>query len=336
MNTYITDTEYHGEKCLEMSAGGYKSLFAYELGGQMLRLYDEKNQIEVLRFDETVPMEKIRQAPVIWGWPTLYLPNRLDGGRLKTSDGEYAFPINETDLNNYIHGFLHLRRYRLVRHEIKNECVTATAQYIYDENDEMFQYFPVSFKASLTYTLSSDGLEQDFELTNLSEKALPVGAASHTAIKCPFSKGGSEAALRLKIHADKKILFGERFLNTGEIAKPDENAQRFIDGKINPLTEIIDNQMFMGCDGEINSKPFYGVEISDDKTGQKICYQVGKEYKFWLVWNEWGNKGYCCPEPMSWMINAPNIELPAEKTGYAELKRGESWCGYQRIYTEII
>ncbi len=335
VNTFINDVDYQGENCLEMSAGGYIALFDYELGGLMLRLYDEKNDIEILRFDENVPMARIKEAPVIWGWPLLYLPNRLDGGRLKTSDSEYSFPINEIDFNNYIHGFLHLRKYEIIKREVKSDCVIVSAQYVYGENDEMFKHFPVKFKAVITYTLSEDGLEQDFEMTNLSDKALPVGVASHTAIKCPFSKDGDEADLRLKICADKKVPFGDRFLNTGEISQPDADDMRFINGEVNPLTEIIDNQMFLGCDDEFDSKPFYGVRISDVKTGKTICYQTGKEYKFWLVWNEWANKGYCCPEPMSWMVNAPNMTLSPEITGYTEIKNGESWCGYQRIYTAI-
>ena len=44
--------------------------------------------------------------PEIWGLPTLYLPNRFDGGVLRTSDGEYRLPINEERFGNHLHGFL--------------------------------------------------------------------------------------------------------------------------------------------------------------------------------------------------------------------------------------
>lgn len=333
MNTYITEIEYQGEKCLEMSAGGYLSLFAYEIGGLMIRLKDEKNNIEILRFDENTPIETIKASPVVYGWPILYLPNRLANGVLKTSEKSYQLPINEPLFNNFIHGFLHLRKYKIKSTHVSDSCVNVIANYIYDENDEMFQFFPVSFEAEISYTLSADGLEQDFKITNLSDAVLPVGVGSHTAIKCPFSQDSSENDLRLTIFGDEKIAINEKFLCTGEFNEPDAEDLRFLNGEVNPLTESIDNQMFRGADSELNGEQFYGAFLTDIKTGTSIGYETGAEYKFWLVWNEWGNKGYCCPEPMSWLINAPNIALDNEISGYTEIRKDESWSGYQRLFT---
>ena len=52
------------------------------------------------------------------------------------------------------------------------------------------------------------------------------------------------------------------------------------------------------------------------------------------MWNDGGDKGYFCPEPMTAMINAPNLALDDEVTGYRELKKGETFKCWQRFYTE--
>lgn len=335
METFIRNTFYQGEECVELCAGGYYALLAPNIGSSMLRLKDLEKQMEIFRFNENIPIDTIRTTPEIYGMPTLYLPNRLDGGVLKTSDAVYQLPITEKNLNNYIHGFLHKRTHTVTNMAVKGEVVSVTTQYIYDEKDVFFKEYPICFTVEITFTLSSDGLEQDFKITNNSDKKLPVGVCSHTTFSCPFSPEGKEEDLRLTVGVLEKWVLGERCSPTEEILPLTDYDLTFKNGTINPVTQSIDNDIYTGIDAEFKGRPFYGARISDIKTGKTICYETGKEFGFWIVWNEGGNKGYCCPEPMSWMINAPNLTLPAEKTGYTELSKGESWNGYQHIYTVI-
>ena len=333
LNTYLNEIIYQDEPCVELCAGGYYALFAPKIGGLMLRLKDVKNNFEILRFSESVSMQSIRENPVVHGLPTLYLPNRLHNGLLKTSEKTYNLPINEPAFGNFIHGFLHLREYTVTKISVIEDSATVSAEYIYDEKDEFFKFLPISFKAIITYTLSEKGLEQNFTIENLSTAVLPVGVASHTAMNCIFSDNSNKDDLRININVDKKLPLNEHLVSTGELLELNEYDLQYKNGTLNPLTTSIDNDMYSVLDVELNDKFFYGVKISDCKTGETICYETGKEYKFWLLWNEWGNKGYCCPEPMSWMIDAPNLPLFDDKTGYVELKKGEKWSGYQHIFS---
>jgi hypothetical protein len=43
--------------------------------------------------------------------------------------------------------------------------------------------------------------------------------------------------------------------------------------------------------------------------------------------------GYLCPEPMSSMIDAPNLDLPPGLSGYRELEPNESAVFKQRFFT---
>jgi galactose mutarotase-like enzyme len=76
-----------------------------------------------------------------------------------------------------------------------------------------------------------------------------------------------------------------------------------------------------------------GVIAEDIASGKKLCYEVSDEYKFWIIWNDRGFNGYFCPEPMSAMIDAPNLDLPAGVSGYQELAQNESVTFKQRFFT---
>ena len=78
---------------------------------------------------------------------------------------------------------------------------------------------------------------------------------------------------------------------------------------------------------------FRGVRMTDTASGKGIGYEVSEGYHFWILWNDRGEKHYFCPEPMTAMIDAPNLDMPAEKTGYCELEPGEIYHLAQHFFT---
>jgi len=326
--------DYKGIACAELRAGGYYALIAPPVGSSALRLYDENKRLDFFRFYENVSAEELKQKREVYGFPTLYLPNRLDRGILKTSDGVYHFPQNEkAPLNSYIHGFLHRREHKLVKLVQNDVSAVASTEYVYDENDPMFLYFPLKFRAEMNYILSKNGLEQFFNIENLSKKMLPVGIGSHTAIKAPFDDGGKAEDIRICLPVGERIELDSRFLATGRFMPLGEYDLRYRNGKANPAIPPIDNEMYTAKTMLLNGEPFHGAVISNVRTGKKICYETGEEYKFWILWNEWGGKGYFCPEPMTWMVNAPNLELSPQTTGYREIPPGGSFTAYQHFFS---
>ena len=132
---------FNGTTCVKLSAGGYEALVAYEIGSNVIRLRDNKNGIEFFRFKDDNSADNIKQSAEVWGLPTLYLPNRFADGVLKTSDAVYHLPVNErAPYNNHIHGFLHKRVHEVVEHKADDNCAWVKTRYVYDENDEFFQY----------------------------------------------------------------------------------------------------------------------------------------------------------------------------------------------------
>ncbi len=325
---------YNGIDCVELRAGGYYALIAPPVGSSVLRLYDERRGLDFFRFFENVLADELKAKCEIYGFPTLYLPNRLDRGILKTSDGIYHFPQNEGEpLNTYIHGFLHRREHRLIELAENNNGAVASTEYVYGENDPMFPYFPLKFRAEINYILSKNGLEQYFTITNLSKKMLPVGIGSHTAIKAPFDEGGRAEDIRICLPVGERVELDSRCLSTGKFLPLLDHDLKYKKGKANPAIPPIDNEMYTAKTMLLNGETFHGAIISNVRTGKKIFYETGEEYGFWILWNEWGGKGYFCPEPMTWMVNAPNLELPAKITGYREIAPGTSFTAYQHFFS---
>ncbi len=327
--------EFGGMTCVKLTAGGYEAWVANEIGSNVIRLRDNDKGMEFFRFSPDNKAEDIKQSAEVWGLPTLYLPNRFADGILRTSDGTYQLPVNEkAPYNNHIHGFLHKRAHEIVERGADDNCAWVKTRYIYDEKDEFFQYLPVRFVAEYTFTLSEMGLEQDIKFINTSDKVLPMSLASHTTINAPFVDGGKESDMRLAVPIGKKCILNERCLPTGAMEQPSMSDLEYKNGTKCPVLQVLDNDMFFSETLELDGQQFHGVTVEDTASGKKLCYEVSEEYGFWIIWNDRGFNHYFCPEPMTAMIDAPNLDMPAEVTGYREIKPDGVFTAHQRFFSK--
>lgn len=332
MKVQAKKINYKGEECIELTAGGYQALVAPFLGSNIIRLYHIEKDIDILRYEEDITMDELKSSAETHGLPTLYLPNRLAGGILKTSDAQYQFPINEPAFNTHLHGFLHKRAYQVVDMGESADFAYVKTEYIYDDKDECYSFYPVSFKAEMTIKLSDKGLEYKFTMTNLSNVQMPFGVCSHTAFFAPFTKGGDGMNVHLYVPIGDRCEIDDKYMATEELLPLDDHDRQYLTGSLIPVHQPIDTEMYFGVMGEKDGQPFYGAVATDTVTGDSICYEVDEAYKFFIMWNEWGEKGYFCVEPQTWMVNAPNLSLLPETTGYKELAPSEYASLTQRVY----
>lgn len=323
---------FKGIDCIKMSHGKYFCVIAPQMGASVLRLRDEQNGIDVFRYVQSVSAEEIDRSREIWGLPTLYLPNRFDGGVVKTSDSEYHLPLNEAALGNTIHGWVHKRPHTVEEtFEDDRKCVVVTS-FTHGKDDEWYEFFPIDFKISYRFTLSDEGLDQRISLTNLSRRALPVSICTHTTINSPMIDGGEEKDLRLYVPVGKRCELNERCLPTEALLELNEWDKEYLTGKMPTLQEL-DNDMYTAETLMLDGKEFYGVYVTDQANGTMVINEVSKEFKFWNMWNHNGINHYFCPEPMTAMINCTNLSLSDETTGYTELKKGQVYTCSQRFST---
>lgn len=331
---YAKKTDHKGIEAVGLAAGGYRAVVAPSLGSAVLRLRDEARGMEIFRYRDDVSIAEIMNAPEIWGLPTLYLPNRLDGGKLKTSDGEYWFPVNEGKFGNHLHGFVHKRTHSIKALAAEDGKAYVTTVYEYDEKDYFFNCFPLKFTYELTVELSENGLKHTVSITNNSEKMLPISIATHTTINAPFVDGGKQENIRLQVPAVKRTNFNKRrWLPDGTVSDLDKHDKEYLNGKT-PVLKNICNDMFIGGTVKLDGEDFRGCVMTDTESGKKICYEVEDGYKFWIVWNDKGFKNYFCPEPMTAQVNAPNLDVPREESGYTEIAPNETYSVSQRFFTK--
>ena len=329
--------EWKGTTSVNLSAGGYEAWVANEIGSNVIRLRDNANGLEFFRFSEDNTADTIKQSAEVWGLPTLYLPNRFADGVLKTSDAVYQLPVNEkAPYNNHIHGFLHKRAHEVVEYSADDNCAWVKTRYVYDEKDEFFKYLPVRFTAEYTFTLSAQGLEQNIRFINTDGmKVLPMSLASHTTINSPFVDGAKEEDIRLTVPIGKRCELNERCLPTENLKVPTMHDLEYKNGVKKPVLQVVDNEMYFGEYIDIDGEKFHGVIAEDIASGKKLCYEVSEEYGFWIIWNDRGFNHYFCPEPMTAMIDAPNLSLPADVTGYREVKPGDVFETHERFFTKL-
>jgi aldose 1-epimerase len=333
MNISAQEIDYKGETCIELTAGDYRAVIAPFNGSNVMKFENVAYDMDILRNDPNLSPAELKAAAEIYGLPTLYLPNRLSHGNLKTSDAMYHFPCNDP-LGNHLHGFLHLRNHQIDEVTTDDTSAIAKTSYIYDENDEFFTTYPVSFKANFTFKLSAEGLSYEFTLTNLSNVQMPYGVCNHVAFKGPFTPTGHGANIRLQVPVGDKWEINESNIPTEKTLPVTNYDLMYKNGEMVPVLQDIDNDLYTAEMGELDGEPFYGCIITDKVTGRRICYEVCDTMKFWIMWNDHGDKGYFCPEPMSWIIDAPNLSGDPSVTGYVELAPGESKTITERLFVK--
>lgn len=334
MNNIELKSKFKGIECVKMQSGKYTCFISPDMGASVLRLHDDENDIEVFRYKKDCTVETINEAREIWGLPTLFLPNRFDRGVIKTSEKTYQMPINEKALDNFIHGWVHKRPHEVECYSTQDKKCVIVTSYVFDKNDEMYVYFPVDFKISYTFTLSDRGLLQEIYLTNNSKHVLPVSICTHTCLNAPMCDNGKENTMRLSVPIEEKLELNDRCLPTEKILPLSDWDLEYKKGTKVPTGQVISNDMYTACMNKYKGKNFYGTVVTDTENGHTICNEVSKEFKFWNMWNDEGDKGYFCPEPMTAMINSPNLSLPQNVSGYTELTKGHTFKCWQRFFTE--
>ncbi len=325
--------KYKEKNAISLTAGKYSAIIAPFLGSNIIKMTDNENDVSFFRNDESLSIEELKQSAEVYGFPTLFYPNRLRDGILKASDATYTFPIVDKEGNNALHGFLHKREHSVVDVRVEGSSAVARTEYVYNSKDPFFETFPVSFKAEYTFKLSEEGMYYEFTITNTSDKQLPYGVCNHTTINGPFTKDGDPFDTRMFVTIGDKWPLNQRNLPTCDFISLDNHDRQYLTGSMIPVKHIINNDVYNCETYDVDGLPFRGAIMTDLKTGIEIRYEVDDNFKFWVIWNDGGEKGYFCPEPSTWMIDAPNLPLPGEESGYEELDPGKSKTVRERIFS---
>ena len=306
---------------VRLEAGGYAAAICPDLGANCFLL--ERDGASFLRIPPS--FDAFRRDCNIYGMPLLFPPNRVRDGAYRFQGREYRLPINEPERGNHIHGFLSSAPFALTSE--RADGGTCEAIFSYEASAEApYSSFPHAFRVTLAYSLGPQGLVQRLCVKNLGGTDMPLGLGFHTAFNAAFLPGSRAEEYRLSLTVSRQIpLDPERFLPAGgEIA--DNELLRALRGEGMPPQGAAVSCHLRGAAAGFSAASSAGApgeaRLSHLPSGRALVYRTDPRYLFWTLWNQGGDKGFICPEPQTWTIDAPNSPLPPEESGFAALAPG--------------
>lgn len=321
---------FFGEKAVWLRAGKYEAALLPEVGANLVAFRDVEAGYKFLREPAEDEMEAFRSAPAVYGIPVLFPPNRYRDGKFEAAGIAYELPVNETATGNHLHGFFYKTAWEVVDQGANEQESYVVVRYTVDENDKVYEVLPHRFSIELRYALSAAGLSQTSTVTNNGDKGLPCLLGYHTALNAPFAPGSSREDVTARVTTGERWELDNRMLPTGStmpMTAAEEAMKRPEGGS--PFAEALDNHYSAA---PVDGRNF--AEVVDHRIGVKLVYDAGLQYKQWMVWNNNASSTFFCPEPQINMVDAPNVDLPAETKGLVILHPGQSWSETSRLYAE--
>ena len=325
--------EWNGLQAVEFSKGDYVAWLVPSVGANLVRLANTKLGVEILRTPKADEMETFRSRPQIFGLPLLFPPNRIEDGRYTFEGRTYQYPITIAGENNYHHGIIKSEPFVVSKAKEDDEEVKIECRYYSNAaNDAIYRNFPHAFKCKIVYKLSAKGLEQEVLFGNKSKENMPVGVGFHTPIVIPFA-GGEAADYRMRVAIGEQVELSPRNLPTGKRMPLNEHYMKLREEGLQvTMCEPLEAG-FTLREIEVDGKPYRGAVVENIKTGVKVFYEVDEMTTYWTLWNNGGQEAYCCPEPQSWITNAPNAENP-EAAGFRYIEPDEKFKMRFKLYVK--
>lgn len=297
----IQEELWQGEPALRLTGGGYSALILPGFGANCVSLRHASGAVLLREPDSPAAL---RAAPNVYGLPLLFPPNRIRDGHFAFDGRSYDFPINEPERHHHIHGVLSTTAF----------ARTGEASFTFRADaDHPYLTFPHAFTVTRAYELSERGLVQRLTVRNDSARAMPLGTGIHAAWNVPLFPGHSPADCRLQIPARRQWLVdAQSIIPTGETVTDSPLLRALREGTLVPEAQPLSCLLECG-DGPIRLITPRG----------SFCCMREAGYPFVMLWNGGGGKGFVCPEPQSWLIDAPNLGMRAEMSGFFALPPGE-------------
>lgn len=330
----ITKTQWNGLAAVEMEAGGWEALLIPGVGANLVKLSHPAKGLDILHTPAGDEIETFLSRPQLYGLPLLFPPNRIEDGTFSYKGRSYRFPITIPAQNNFHHGIIKSLPFVVTKTNVAADSVEVEASYFSNRvNDDFYRMFPHEFVCRMYFRLSADGLEHTVTFENRGESEMPLGVGYHTPIMVPFVRGGNADDYKLWLSAGEKWEVNERGLPTDKLLPLNETELQLRTTGLKPTGTAIEWAL-TARPIEVDGKPYNGAVIRDEANGVSVYYEVGPEYRDWTFWNNGGTVDWACPEPQTWVINAPNLDLPDEVTGFRALAPGKTWSATSRIYVK--
>ncbi|OCT14458.1 aldose epimerase [Paenibacillus pectinilyticus] len=328
MSTKAYEGTYNGEQAIWLQAGRYEAVVLPEVGANLIAFRDIEKEYRFLREPAMEEMEAFKERPIVHGIPVLFPPNRYEDGKFPWKGKVFQFPVNEPKTGNHLHGFVHNIPWAVENFSADEQGSRVSLALRVREGHSVHEFLPFDFTIRLSYTLNEQGLHQQISVHNDGQEAMPCLLAFHTTINAPFAVNSQPSDYSFQMTIGERWALNDRMLPTGEYQALSADEEKMKVGGLSPFFEGMDNHY---TSVPQNSRNF--MALTDAREGIKLVYDVGTSYKQWMIWNNGKTEGFFCPEPQMNLVNAPNVDLPADQIGLVSLEPGEVWEETARLYT---
>ena len=312
----IEHISFLGEPAVKVTTEKLEGIVVPGWGSNLISLTWRPTGTALLR--TPVSAEAYHARTTLHGMPVLFPPSRIEGGAFTFRGREYRFPIADPARGYHIHGVLMRTAWRLSAAETAEDgSAWVETTVVSEETPAVFEALPHRFTVRQGFQFTADAVELRFRLESRDEAAMPWGLGYHTTFVLPLTgPDGDLAACSLRLRADKTWALDEKLLPTGELI---DNPYRDAMAAGLPLDRVeLDDVFFASPDA-----PFEAT-LEDRGAGLSIRYEGDRTFTQWVLYNGKGkpDRGFFCPEPLTWVPNAPNVDAPAELTGLQALEPG--------------
>ncbi|MCL6457686.1 MAG: aldose 1-epimerase [Gorillibacterium sp.] len=329
MENFLENIEFLGEAAVCARNAELEMIIVPAWGSTVVSLKHRRTGVEILRSPQS--KEQFWMNPALYGTPVLFPPNRIEDGAFTWNGQDYQFDCNEEKLGNHIHGFVMRKKWELTGARYEAGRVVIETLFDSSKDLEVLRQFPHPFTILLTFELEDSILKQTATITNTGKESFPWGLGYHTTFNFPFVPSDPLSACRFSLTADKQWELTERFVPTGKLLEiPDALA---LNGAGITLVDRPLDDAFLslvGAGGERNE-----AVLTDETSGIVVTYEADAHFKHWVIYNNDSTKGYLCPEPYTWITNAPNLDLDTALTGLAVLEPGKETIVHCQIKVAV-
>lgn len=321
---------YRNYNAVKLSFNQYSVIILNGRGCNIIEFVDNISGYSFLHFPEDNELSEFISSPQRFGSALLFPPNRIANGHF-TKNG-ITYDYNSCNLPSS-HGILKELPFSVVETQS-----TTDFEYIKfklsSRETAYFSAFHWDFDCIFEYILSEDGLTQNITFINNGSIPIPFGAGFHTAFRIPFAPDSTADDYNILVTADYQWELDKYSCPTGAKSTPDHD---YLNGNVFPLKTSIAEHLHSishSNTGNTSIPNFHGAIVTNNKNKTRIIYETDPKFAHWMIWNNKASDNYICIEPMSWIINAPNTNLPDSETGFTYLEPGKHWTAKNKLWIE--
>ena len=259
-----------------------------------------------------------------YGMPILYpTPNRIKDATYTWQGKTHVMTKRGQKILR--HGLVMDEPFTVRRLEAGEDSALCEAEIALREGDALTEGYPFPSKLTVRYTLTKRGVHMDLTVRNDGALPMPLGTGFHAAWNVPLFPGQRPLDCRLQIPVRRHWLHDpQTIIPTGETVTDSPLLRALREGTLVPEREAL------SCLLELDEGP---VRLTTPR-GNLVCTREAG-YPFLMLWNGGGGQGFVCPEPQSWLVDAPNLSLPPQASGFTALVPGQSATTRLRYALEL-